>query len=78
MSPQTGLHETSEVYPETAVVTSTVYNNKVIFASRDFPMYSYDGFKFEQIEAASDPRPAYVVCATTFSNRWTAWTTNDY
>ena len=61
MSPQTGLHETSEVYPETAVVTSTVYNNKVIFASRDFPMYSYDGFKFEQIEAASDPRPAYVV-----------------
>ena len=47
-------HETSEVYPETAVVTSTVYNNKVIFASRDFPMYSYDGFKFEQITAASD------------------------
>ena len=61
VSPQTGAHQTSEVYPSTAVVTTTVYNNKVIFASRDYPMYSYDGFRFRQIEAKSDPRPAYVV-----------------
>ena len=61
MSPQTGAHQTSEVYPSTAVVTTTVYNNKVIFASRDYPMYSYDGFQFRQIEAKSDPRLAYVV-----------------
>ena len=61
VSPQSGAHATEEVYPASAIVTTTVYNNKVIFASRDFPMYSYDGFKFEVIEAKSDPRPAYVV-----------------
>ncbi len=61
VKPQANGHEAFEVYPQTAVVTSTIFNNKVIFASRDFPMYSYDGFKFEQIESGSDPRPAYAV-----------------
>lgn len=54
-------HIANEVYPRNNVVTSTVYNNKVIFASRDFPMYQYDGFKWQDIRANSDPRPAYVV-----------------
>ena len=61
VSPQSGAHQTTEVYPQSAIVTTTVYNNKVIFASRDYPMYSYDGFQFKVIEAKSDPRPAYVV-----------------
>ena len=53
-------HILPEVYPKSAVVTSTVYNNKVIFASRDYPMYQYDGFSWEEIKAGSDPRPAFV------------------
>lgn len=54
-------HLQEEVYPRSAVVTSTVYNNKVIFASRDYGMYQYDGFSWKVIEANSDPRPAYIV-----------------
>ncbi len=53
-------HLESEVYPKNAVVTSTVYNNKVVFASRDYGMYQYDGFNWKAIEANSDPRPAYI------------------
>lgn len=54
-------HIAPEVYPRNAVVSSTVYNNKTIFASRDHAMYQYDGFKFQKIAPKSDPRPAYVV-----------------
>lgn len=54
-------HEQLEVYPKSAVITSTVYNNKVIFASRDYPMFQYDGFKWQEITSGSDPRPAFVV-----------------
>ena len=61
VKPQSNGHEAFEVFPQNAVVTSTIFNNKVVFASRDYPMYIYDGFKFEKIEAKSDPRPAYVV-----------------
>ncbi len=61
VKPQSNGHEAFEVYPQTAIVTSTIFNNKVVFASRDYPMYTYNGFKFEKIEADSDPRPAYVV-----------------
>lgn len=61
VKPQSNGHEAFEVYPQTSIVTSTIFNNKVVFASRDYPMFTYDGFKFEQIEADSDPRPAYVV-----------------
>tara|TARA_R110002124_G_scaffold159517_4_gene326790 strand:- start:13175 stop:14629 length:1455 start_codon:yes stop_codon:yes gene_type:complete len=53
-------HLKEEVYPVNAVVTSTVYNNKVVFASRDYGMYNYDGFSWRAIEANSDPRPAYI------------------
>jgi len=56
-----GAHIVKEVYPRNAVATSTIFNNKVVFASRDFPMYQYDGLKWEQIESGSDQRPAYVV-----------------
>ena len=61
IKPQSNGHEAFEVYPQNGIVTSTIFNNKVVFASRDYPMYTYDGFKFKQIEAGSDPRPAYVV-----------------
>lgn len=54
-------HIKEEVYPRSAVVTSTIYNSKVVFASRDFGMYQYDGFAWRVIDAQSDPRPAYVV-----------------
>ena len=54
-------HEKIEVYPRSAVVTSTTYNNKVVFASRDYGMYQYDGFTWKAIESNSDPRPAYIV-----------------
>lgn len=53
-------HKVEEVYPRNAVVTSTVYDNKVVFASRDYPMYEYDGFVWRNVEANSDPRPAYI------------------
>ena len=53
-------HLKEEVYPQSAVVTSTVYNNKVVFASRDYGMYQYNGFNWKVIEANSDPRPAYI------------------
>ena len=55
------LHTAAEVYPKKAVVTSTVYNDKVVFASRDYSMYQYDGFKWALIEAFSDPRPGFAV-----------------
>lgn len=61
LQPNSGSHYVEEVYPRESVVTSTVFNNKVVFASRDFPMYQYDGLKFEEIKAGSDPRPAYCV-----------------
>ena len=54
-------HIKEEVYPRNAVVTSTVYNSKVVFASRDYGMYQYDGFAWKTIDARSDPRPAYIV-----------------
>mgnify|MGYP001071985018 CR=1 FL=1 len=56
-----GAHIVKEVYPRNAVATSTIFNNKVVFASRDFPMYQYDGLKWEEIESGSDQRPAYIV-----------------
>ena len=54
-------HLKEEVYPRAAVVTSTVFNNKVVFVSRDYGMYQYDGFSWKEIDANSDPRPAYAV-----------------
>lgn len=55
-------HEASEVYPQGAVVTSTLFNNKVVFMSRDQPMYDYNGTKFEKVTAVkSQPRPAFGV-----------------
>lgn len=54
-------HIKQEVYPKSSAVTSTTFNNKIIFASRDYSMYQYDGFKWNEITANSDPRPAYIV-----------------
>jgi hypothetical protein len=53
-------HSALEVYPRSAVVTSCVFNNKVVFASRDYEMYEYDGFSFIKNKANSKPRPAYI------------------
>ena len=53
-------HEQSEVYPRESIITSTVFNHKVIFACRDHPMYQYDGFKWEKIFTGNDNRPAYI------------------
>lgn len=55
-------HKTDILYPRSAVITSTNFNQKAIFASKDGPMYSYNGMKFEEVQTASKVRPAYV-CA---------------
>lgn len=53
--------EAFEVYPRNAVVSSAVFNNKLLFFSRDQRMQQYDGFKFVEIDPTSDPKPAYGV-----------------
>jgi len=52
--------ELKEVYPSTAVVTSTIFNNRIIFFSQNEPMYIYDGLKFEESENKTE-RPAFGV-----------------
>lgn len=54
-------HRLDEVYIASADVTSTVFNQTVIFASRANPLYRYDGINFErnQSPAADKLRPAY-------------------
>lgn len=55
-------HVLENVHEASAIVSSTVFNQNVIFASRARPMYSYDGIKFQrnQSPAADLLRPAYV------------------
>ena len=54
-------HFAEEVFPRNNVVTSTLYNNKVLFFCRDKSFYSYDGQQFKKVIAESDPRPAFGV-----------------
>lgn len=55
-------HVLENVHEATAIVSSTVFNQNVIFASRARPMYAYDGINFNrnQSPAADLLRPAYV------------------
>ena len=53
-------HGALEIYPRNGVVTSTVFNNRVFFACRNYLMYEYDGFSFTANQAASQPVPAYT------------------
>lgn len=55
-------HETEIIYPRNSVISSTNFNQKAIFASKEGPMYSYNGLKFEEVPTASKVQPAYV-CA---------------
>ena len=54
-------HLAEEVFPKNNITTSTLFNDNVIFFSRDNNMYRYDGLRFRKIEASSDPRPAFGV-----------------
>jgi hypothetical protein len=49
-----------EVFPVSSVVSSTVFNGKVLFASADQPMRVFDGVKFTNNTSELDPRAAYV------------------
>ncbi len=52
--------EAKEVYPRDATVTSTVFNNKLVFFSRDQKMWHYDGLVFK--ESTNDrEKPAFGV-----------------
>jgi hypothetical protein len=55
-------HELEGVHPVSSIVSSTVFNQSVIMASRARPMYRYDGINFtrNQSPAADLLRPAYV------------------
>ncbi len=52
--------EAKEVYPKNATVASTVFNNKLVFFSRDEPIYVYDGLKFEKSTNERE-KPAFGV-----------------
>ena len=54
-------HVLENTYLSSATVSSTVFNQTVIFASRANPLYRYDGIRFErnQSPSADKLRPAY-------------------
>ena len=54
-------HTALEVYPISAVVTSTLFNDRVVMMARDYSPYIYDGLKWDKVEPKSDPRPAFAV-----------------
>lgn len=54
-------HEALEVYPQNAVVSSTVFNGVLTFASKDQSLYTYDGIKFTEVPNTKDNLgPAYI------------------
>ena len=55
-------HVLENVYETSANVTSTVFNQSVVFVSRGKPIYRYDGIGFSrnQSPAADALRPAYI------------------
>ena len=50
-----------EVFPKNNVVTSTLYNNQVLFFSRDENFYKFNGQVFTKVSPNSDPRPGFGV-----------------
>lgn len=55
-------HVLENVHQAGAIITSTVFNQSVILASRARPLYRYDGISFQRNRspAADSLRPAYV------------------
>lgn len=54
-------HIVEEVYPRINTVASCMFNNQVIFFSRDQTPYRYDGQRFFPIEPRSQPKAAFGV-----------------
>ncbi len=56
-------HSLENVHEKGVVVSSTVFNRKVILTTRSRPMYSYDGDVFARIDSSAieDMRPAFVI-----------------
>lgn len=56
--------ELRDVHPKSAVITSTVFNRKLLLLARARPVYEYDGYSFKAIKspALEFMRPSY--CAT--------------
>lgn len=54
-------HVLENVHPAASIVSTTVFNQMVIFASRARPMYSYDGINFKRNNspAADGLRPSF-------------------
>jgi hypothetical protein len=54
-------HEANEIYPLNNTVSSCMFNNQVIFFSRDYVPYRYDGQRFYSITPGSNPKPSFGV-----------------
>lgn len=52
--------EAIEVYTKNSIISSTVFNNKLVFFSRDQQVYTYDGFAFTASTNTKD-KPAFGV-----------------
>lgn len=50
-----------EVYDLNSILSTTVFNANVHFASRGQPIYSYNGVTWERNKSPSNPNPAYIV-----------------
>jgi len=55
-----------EAYPADAIVSTTVFDGEVIFATQSGPIYHFNGFTWKKNESNSKPDPAYI---TTISGR---------
>lgn len=53
-------HRLPDAFAKNAIVTSTVFNKKVIMASRGTVMKKYDGYKWEDNLSQVKPSPAYI------------------
>ena len=55
-------HRLDDVYPRNANVSSTVFDKAVVFTSKGWPVYRYNGIKFErnQSPAVNDLKPGFA------------------
>jgi predicted Fe-Mo cluster-binding NifX family protein len=65
----TRLHETDEVWPSNAVVSSTVFNGIQLFVARALQPYTYDQFRFEPTSEGSNLTAYTPAFCTTVQNR---------
>ena len=49
-----------EVYAADAVVSTTVFDGEVVFATQSSPIYHFNGFTWKRNESSSSPDPAYI------------------